>query len=145
MRALRAVWHTLTAPPVQERIFLVMYVGAIAGGVWIMLEPPRTVEGAWGSALTGFWSLLLMVGGMIGACTVRTREQWLERIGLGAVSGFLALYASFLLTQHVMTEGSRAAGLTVVFFGTIAVALRWAEIRDLDFTRPRRGAAWDGN
>lgn len=145
MRALKRIWGVLTAPPVQERIFLTMYVGAALFGVWILIEPPRTIEGAWGSALTLFWSLLMMFGGIVGACTVRTREQWLERIGLGAITGFLALYASFLLTQHFISEGSRAAGLAAVFLGICAVALRWAEIRDLDFSRPRRGAVWDGN
>lgn len=138
MRALRAVWRTLTAPPVQERIFLVMYLGAIAGGVWILAEPPRTVEGAWGTIQTIIWGGFLLFGGLVGAATVRTRFQIVERIALTSLSFFMLLYFMFLASQHVLQSGSRSASITALFFGALLVVLRWAEIWRFDYTPPRR-------
>ena len=140
MSRLKRAWRALSAPPVQERIFLVMYLGALFGGVWLLLEPPRTVEGAWGTALTALWGALLLYGGAVGALTVRSRWQIIERTALTALTAFLAMYLIFLISQHFTTTGSRSAGTVVVFFGLIAISLRWAEIWRFDYTPPVREA-----
>lgn len=141
MRALRAIWRTLTAPPVQERIFLVMYLGATLGGLWVLLEPPVSVEGAWGSLQTTVWGGLLLFGGLVGAITVRSRYQVVERMALTAISFFMLLYLIFLFSQHFLTTGSRSASIAAVFFGAVAIALRWSEIWRFDYAPPRRGRA----
>lgn len=138
MKLLRSAWRTLTAPPVQERIFLIMYIGSMLGGVWVLTEPPRTIEGAWGSALTTMWGALLLYGGAVGALTVRSRWQIIERTALTALTAFLAMYLIFLISQHFTTTGSRSAGTVAVFFGVIAISLRWSEIWRWDYTPPVR-------
>lgn len=136
-RIVRA-WRVLTAPPVQERIYLTMYIGVIGLGFWIITDPPMTVEGWWGSAQTTVWGLLLAIGGVLGACTVRTKLQYVERAGLLAIAFFLLLYALFLIGQHFMTEGSRSASIAALFLGSVAVSLRAAEIWKFDYAPPRR-------
>ena len=141
MSRLKRWWRALTAPPVQERIFLTMYIGALFGGLWVLLEPPRTVEGAWGEALTALWGGLLLYGGAVGALTVRSSYQIIERTALTALTAFLGMYAIYLLGQHFITTGSRSAGMMAVFFGICALSLRWSEIWRFDYKPPRREAA----
>lgn len=135
---LKRAWQALTAPPVQERIFLVMYAVAALGGLWILTDPPRTIEGAWGAAITALWGSLLLYGGVIGSLTVRSTYQIIERTALTALTAFLGMYGIFQVSMHFTTDGSRSAGTVAVFFGIIAIALRWSEIWRWDYTPPVR-------
>lgn len=140
MSRLKRWWRKVTAPPVREGIFLVMYAGAALGGLWILTEPPRTIEGAWGEAITALWGGLLLYGGAVGALTVRSSYQIIERTALTALTAFLGMYGIFQISMHFTTDGSRSAGTVAVFFGIIAIALRWSEIWRWDYTPPVREA-----
>lgn len=131
-------WRTFASPPVREHFFLAMYLVCFLGGLWILTEPPRTIEGAWGELQTVLWGGFLLFGGVLGTATVKTRAQLVERIALTSISSFLALYAIFLIGQHFMTEGSRSASVTVLALGTLLVGLRWSDIWRYDYTPPTR-------
>ena len=137
-RRIARAWRALTDPPHQKPIYLAMYLIAFSGGLWALTQPPRTVEGEWGPALTAIWAGLLVAGGILGTATVTTRYWWAERAALILLTTVWAMYLSFQLMSHFTTEGSRAFSVTFLCFALLPVILRWVSIRGWDYAPPEK-------
>lgn len=132
------LWYRIRQPRVERAAYLLVYTVLAIGGSSVLNDPPRSIEGELGAALTFTWGGFLLVGGVAGAAAVMPGWWFLEKMGVASLATGLALYASTVGWLHFSEgSGNRLPQLCVVSAPAILLALRAWKIRGLDY-EPRR-------
>lgn len=137
MRAIvKHVWAQARKPPRQDPIYFIVYVATAWFGVWVLAQPPRTVEAEWGPIVSTGWAWFLIVGGTICAAVAFTRWWWVERLGMLPLATALLSYGSLIIWAHFTSEGSRSMQTWVVLLGAALIAVRLASFRGYAYGPP---------
>ncbi|WP_309129490.1 hypothetical protein [Microbacterium sp.] len=138
MRTIRKLWEQITEPRHMKMLAAVMYAVVLVMGVVALVDPPRSLEGALGGALTAIWAWCLTIGGSAGLSVVFTAWWWVERLALVLIFAAALDLIAVTLLMAVDRTGDRwyLLGLTLVF--GLAFVVRWVSIRRYNF-EPRTG------
>lgn len=109
--------------------YLGIYVLWAVAGVSVLLQPPTTISGVIGGALTFTWGGFLALGATGGALTVLTRYWWLERASIWLAGTGITVYAILVGSLHLIQDGNRIPQLMFVLTGLIALIIRYRRIR----------------
>ncbi|MDQ0854771.1 lysylphosphatidylglycerol synthetase-like protein (DUF2156 family) [Arthrobacter sp. V4I6] len=125
---LHRLWLRVQEPRALSVIYFFAYVAVTVVGLAVAADPPRSVQGTIGHTLMIVWSLLLLVGGVVGAGSVLQGAWWLERVGAIAC-GFAMLIYGVAITGLPATQISlRIATLSFIIFAALAFAARLVKV-----------------
>ncbi|GAA4680579.1 hypothetical protein [Nocardioides nanhaiensis] len=117
-RAVSRAFRRVREPRVERFIMLATYLLALMMGVSAWFNPPSSIEGTIGVALTSAWAILLMVCGGFGAAGVLPGLWWAERVATKAGMTGAAIYAAVVAYLHFDGPGNRLPQ-----FGAIAIVV----------------------
>jgi len=137
VKAVRRVWASISEPRHLKLAYAVVYAITFGTGVVTLLDPPNSIEGVLGAALTVAWSVLLITGGFGGLLTVFPGWWWAERLSIALSLAGLGVYAIVVLSLHLTASGSRLTQLGMIALAATPFAIRWLLIRKYSF-EPRR-------
>ena len=107
--------YMLVEEPRNVRIvYFTMYCVMLVLGVVALMDPPRTL-----SEWTPIWASFIVLGSLLGACSIFTGRWWVERVGTLLTMSGAASYASVVLAAHLHGSGNRV----VQFCSLVALAL----------------------
>lgn len=94
---------------------------AMAAGVWVLVDPPRSYQGL-GAALTVAWGVMLAAGGIACAAAHALRRYQIELPGLVLALGGVSVYA-YLSWVATFTDslGSGPRALLLVLLACLIV------------------------
>lgn len=113
--------------------YALIYTAVVTTGIATLLDPPRSIEGQLGTALTVIWSVFLIIGGTVGALTVLPGWWWAERLGIILTTTGITIYAVVVLSLHIIAEGSRLTQLGMILLASSVFIVRWVLIRHYSF------------
>ncbi|MGG7507963.1 hypothetical protein [Plantibacter sp. YIM 135249] len=121
-----------------KAIYWAYYVAAAGLGAVTLSAPPPTVEGALGPVFTTAMSVLLILGGVVGASTVLGGWWRVERLGIWCALGATGIYAGVVTALDPGVLGtapdlSRTAHLGFVLIASGLFVVRLSLIRGHDF------------
>ena len=118
-------------PVPRDRVWLalmvVAWVAGVAGGVWVLVYPPRSYEGL-GLGLSLLWGALLGVGSLAVLAGYLMRRHRVELAGLWPALGGILLYAG--LSWESVFAGSPGSGARACMIVLLACLVA-ARIRQL--------------
>ncbi len=127
--ALHKLWLRIQEPRALSAIYFFVYLAVAVMGLAIILDPPRSIQGAIGHTLVVCWSWFLLIGGGLGAATVLQGVWWLERAG-AILCGFAMLIYGVAVCGVPLTQISvRVASVCFVLFAVLAFAARLVKTR----------------
>lgn len=109
--------------------YFLMYLLVALAGIFVLLDPPRSVAAIIGPLGSIAWGAFCLIGGALGAGIVFTGRWWIERIACALSVTGLAFYASTVFTLHFAQEGSRIPQFLVICGLIVAFALRYVRLR----------------
>jgi len=115
----------IAEPRVRRLMYFGIYVGLGILGSSVFFRPPRAIEGEFGLFLVYVFGGLIVGGTILSTIAVLPGIWWLERSGLYAMAGGVAMYAGMLVFL--------GASILVTVLPTIFIlvfALRWLDIRE---------------
>jgi hypothetical protein len=115
----------IAEPRVRRLLYFGIYTGLIFLGSSVFFRPPNVIKDQFGLSLVYFFGGLIVVGAVMAAFAVLPGIWWLERSGLYAMAGGVAMYAGMLVWL--------GASILVTVLPTIFVlvfALRWLDIKE---------------
>lgn len=143
IRGLRKAWDRVTRPRHVKVIYLVIYALSAGIGVVTLLNPPQTIAGEVGPALTNVWAGLFILGGLVGVVTVLPGWWWAERLlGIAPIMIGLAIYLSVVTVLHwqaLDTGGSRATQIGIILLAASPFILRFFFIKEYSYEPRSRG------
>lgn len=135
---LAGIWESFREPRVKKLLAAAAYVCAVLAGVHTIREPPSSLQGVLGLALTTAWGLFYLAGGVLGLGTVAQGWWWLERIGIYTIIVGAGLYLLVILYLHYSSEsGNRLPQYWAIAISVPLVLYRGQDIRKLRY-EPRR-------
>lgn len=136
MHSIRELWERITEPKAQRIVYAIVYMVTFLTGVGTLWMPPNSIAGQLGPALTTFWSIFLILGGIVGLATVFSRWWKMERVGITLTLGGVAIYGTVVLYLHFTQPGSRITQLGMIILAALLFILRLILIQGRDF-QPR--------
>lgn len=111
-------------------IDMVIYLAIVAGGVYALFFTPNTVtvELAGWDWLIGVWSLLLLVGGLLGFVGRLTR-YWVLEVPATPAAVFGILIYLVILGRTAFTSITAAVATTLVFVAMAVLIRRYVELQ----------------
>lgn len=137
-RWLRHTWEEIKEPRNIKIIYWCAYWVSMTVGVGTLMAPPRTIVGEIGKDLTLSWSLLFIIGGVIGAASIFGGWWKYERLGLACIGGGLGVYATVVTYLHFVAEGSRITQIGMIAFAALLWVLRLTMIWARDYEPKER-------
>lgn len=139
MPALQRAWERITEPRVLKLFYLGVYLLAVWVGLVTLVNPPTSIEGALGSAITAFWAGFIVIGGTGAAVTILPGWWWAERLSVWLIIIGVVIYEGVVIALHLTgSEGSsRLTQAGFVAFAACLFILRLILTRKWDF-EPRR-------
>lgn len=139
MRALKRAWYWIEEPRTLKVFYLGVYLLAVWVGMVTLINPPNSIEGALGSAITSFWAGLIVLGGVGAAATILPGWWWAERLSVWLIILGVAIYEGVVIYLHVVgAQGSsRLTQAGFVAMAALLFILRLILTRKWDF-EPRR-------
>lgn len=132
-RSVRELVQGVREPRRVKAVYWCYYVAAACVGAATLIAPPRTVEGTLGPVFTTAMSLLLVIGGLVGAATVFGGWWRVERLGIWCALGATGIYTGVVTSLDAAAEVSREAHLGFVLISSGLFVVRLALIRGHDF------------
>jgi hypothetical protein len=115
----------IAEPRVRRLLYFGIYVGLMILGSSVFFRPPAVIQNEFGIALIYLFGGLIVMGALLGAFAVLPGIWWLERSGLYAMAGGLAMYAGMLI---LLGASFLVTVLPAVFI--FVFALRWLDIKE---------------
>ena len=115
----------IAEPRVRRLFYFGIYIGLGILGSSVFFRPPSVIENELGIYLVNFFGSLIVGGAVLGTIAVLPGLWWLERSGLYAMAGGVAMYAGILVWL--------GASILVTVLPTIFIlvfALRWLDIKE---------------
>lgn len=139
MRALKRAWYRIQEPRTLKVFYLAVYLLAVWVGMVTLINPPTSIEGALGSAITAFWAGFIVIGGVGAALTVLPGWWWVEKLSVWLILCGIAIYQGVVIWLHIAgAEGSsRLTQAGFIAFAALLFILRLILTRKWDF-EPRR-------
>lgn len=123
----RRLWESITEPRHLKTFYLIVYVLTLWIGIVTLINPPTSIEGQLGDAITRFWAALLLVGGAGGAVSVLPGWWWVERCSVWLILTGAAIYEGIVLyIQALAPPGSSRwtqIGFVALACGTFVLRL----------------------
>ena len=139
MSAPRRLWLRVHQPRVISALYCAIYTIMLLGGISALIDPPRSIEGAIGTAAMTTLASLLTLGGALGAPSALVGAWWLERLAVVSVGFSAAIYASIIITLDIQaTTGNRDLQLSMVVVVLFMQAVRWQRIKQRPYDPSRR-------
>lgn len=129
----RGLWGRIAEPRRLKAVYFVAYLVTVFVGVAALLDPPNTVQGKLGGALTVVWGAFLLLCGFLGAASVFPGWWGTERLAIAAGYVGLGIYAAVVLTLHLTEPGARLTQLGVIVLASFVLTVRLVLIRGSDY------------
>lgn len=129
-------------PGKSEAVFRSLcYLALGVAGVWVLLDPPSTVEGTIGVVLTFVWGAC-MLSAFIGSVASLRRRYRVEYMSLPLTIAGVAIYAYTIWLQvaDLSTRGPQALIVTAIAF---CLAGRFTTLHRLVYSW--KGGPWTGS
>lgn len=132
------VWNSIQEPRVKKLLAACAYTAAVLVGVHTIREPPSSLQGVLGLAITTAWGVFYLAGGLLGLGSVVQGWWWLERLGIYTILIGAGLYLIVIFFLHLTSEtGNRLPQYWAIFVSVPMVAYRLTDIWKLPY-EPRR-------
>lgn len=133
------LWKKINEPRVISAVHAVTYLVLLTVGLYSLINPPRSVEGAVGEFAMNLLAGVLAVGGAIGVPTALSGIWWLERTATALVILSSAIYLMIVLAlQFTSTEGTNRFLQAGYVFAVLALHItRWYRVRQRPYDPER--------
>lgn len=106
-----------------------IYGAVMIAGISVLVQPPSSIRSLIGPQLALAWSLLLAVGGALGAWSTLTRWWVIERIAIIFAGTGATIYGATVLANHFLEQGNRLPQLMFICAFIMALSIRHWDIR----------------
>lgn len=131
----RRLWRSITEPRHLKTFYLVVYILAVWVGLVTLVNPPSSIEGQLGDALTRFWASLITLGGIGGAVSVLPGWWWVERCAVWLILTGAAIYGGIVIYIQALAPpgSSRWTQIGFIAFACALFILRLLLTRKWDY------------
>lgn len=130
----------------ESRVRAGAYAFAFAAGTWVLITPPRTIEGTIGVLSTVAWGVLLLPASVV--MVFAWRGKWRPEYALlpllvaGVTVYAVAVWAS---VWETITRGPQACTISALALALLARFMQLRKLRRRKAVVPGEGGVWDKN
>ncbi|WP_334121850.1 OpgC domain-containing protein [Glutamicibacter sp.] len=128
-----SLWIRIQEPRLVSVVQTLIYALCFTGGLVTILDPPRSIEGAFGNGVTLAWGLFALIGGAMGAYSAPTGKWLIEKPAIIACATAITLYAGILVSLHITETGNRIPQLVFVLIGLLHFVNRYWRIKPYSY------------
>src|SRR5690625_426340 len=140
LATIRRLWRRVNEPRIVSAAHALVYLVLLSVGLYALVNPPNTLEGAMGELAMRLLAGTLAIGGAIGAPTALAGIWWLERTAVSLVVLASAIYLGTTLTLQVLappgTNRMLHAGFTFAVL-VLHFPVRWHRVRQRPYDPDR--------
>lgn len=128
-----ALWLKIQEPRVVTIVQTLVYMLCAVGGISTIVDPPSSIEGAFGSGVIFAWGIFALIGGLMGAYAAPGGKWLIEKPAIIACITAIGFYAGIILTMQLTSSGNRLVQLVFVLIGLLHFIARYARIRPYSY------------
>lgn len=134
MRQLRhlatSFWGIVKEPKVISFLAWTGYVVLFFVGLYAVINPPSSIEGAAGTYAMFVTAGLVTLGSLAGSIGALPGWRLVERLGVGMTLAGTGIYMALVVTLHFVNEGNRSFQWGFLYFVAVSLISRWIRIKD---------------
>lgn len=130
MSAALALWGKVQEPKVVTCLHWIAYLVILGVGASALVDPPSSVAGELGPALTTVWAAFLILGGVLGVFATLPGIWWLERAAvIASITGLAVWVMVTVVLELTIPDGNRWPQAGALLMLALLLAVRWFRIR----------------
>ena len=135
----RRLWLKINEPRIVSVTHALVYFVLMSAGLYALINPPNSVEGAAGDLAMTLLAGTLAIGGAIGVPTSLAGIWWLERTAVALVLLASGVYLGIIIALQVTsTSGSNRWMQASFVFSVLALnVVRWHRVKDRPYDPDR--------
>lgn len=122
-------WEKVPEPRWTSMAWATAYGVLAAAGASVLLDTPSFLLYGLGGALTVYWAMLLVAGGVIGMFAAPTGWYIIERFAVLAVGVAVAMYTTAVVSLYLAVGTNVIYQVLIDGALVIVVAGRWVQVR----------------
>jgi len=132
MSLIRRLWARVNEPRVVSVSHALVYLVLLSAGLYALVNPPTTLEGAAGTFSMRLLAGTLAIGGAIGAPTALAGIWWLERTAVALVALATTVYLGLTLALQATSPPGTNRFLSAAMILSVLILhfpVRWYRVR----------------
>lgn len=128
-----ALWLRIQEPRIVSIVQTLIYALCFTGGLVTIIDPPRSIAGAFGSGVTFAWGMFAVIGGLMGMYSAPTGKWLIEKPAIIACATAFFLYAGLIISLQFTEAGNRVPQITFVLIGLLHFVNRYWRIKPYSY------------
>ena len=140
MTLIKRLWARVNEPRIVSASHALVYFVLASGGLYALVNPPSTLEGATGTFAMRLLAGTLAIGGAIGAPTALAGIWWLERTAVALVVLATTVYLGLTLALQAVSSPGTNRYLSAAMILSVLILhfpVRWHRVRQRPYDPER--------
>lgn len=132
-KAIARFWGAIPPPKTITLIHTLTYAFLAISGWSALTDPPRSIEGTWGTTLTLIWGICLLAGGAVAGIAAPTGRWLIEKPALLLVATGVVMYGTAIIALQFQESGNRLVQLLFVTTVLAHLVVRFLRIHKFSY------------